>query len=898
MSEAIRSIFIYAIFFLVQVAFLKVETAETVPEIITPPTSHIVYKDVSDVQPAILTLPCEAKGDEAANREWTRTFGGTIPQQNIQPNGSLLVEILDIRVNKYQCFAHNGIGKVASKSGVLSYARFEIDDWVQPKGTVVGYEGNAVMIPCTVPADTLPKPKFLWFENGKEIDTSSDLYTVVDSGNLYIRAVTTAMDQNEYSCRITNYHIYYELNSTTNAILEVKPKHLATAFKFTVNPRNVTATVGDRAVFEASAITNSTDALLLFWAHRGASAGTALGGSNILIEKVKETDAGEYEPKAVYGAIAKVGITAFLTVLVPPIIDLFPATDVIKSYIAYTGNPFNLTCSSYGNPPPTVEWFRNAESLQKNDLLGDYKVTEAAAATHAGMYQCFATNDVGEDHKTTRVIVRDAKIPNVTISPETLSVPDPGSALFTCLSYADPAADIIWSIDGNNNLQQFDTIVDTKITEQSSTLQYIFNASSLAGKHEVSCMAINIAGNSSTTASLFIEGGVFITDMPNPQTIFHGQTNVVKCNYTAYPPPNVTWTRNNKSLDFDYTLTDAALNITTVDFDNEGVYCCNLTNTFNDSIFSDGQCANVTVEAYPKLLGEENTTTSAAVNGPVELKCTGFGWPAPTIRWEREKEDSLPVTSTITTNLTDGNTTRDSYLSIPKFAEADAGVYLCIISNKLGSFQSLFYLNSSNETYMPTVVTLVPRANYESFPLIAVLIPILVLVLLVAVVIIVHYCKKNGSYEPTSREEVNIKAFHVRTEQRDDGELYAEAGPDIIQQRRKFLQEQAAPSSPTNENPNGTYATINSKKGFVPQSPDRPAPPYPGKAAPPYPGQVGPPGMSSPNSLLPPYPGGASLARVSSASSYGKESLDSAVKPPIDSPLQKNGSEVNGSSFV
>ena len=112
--------------------------------------------------------------------------------------------------------------------------------------------------------------------------------------------------------------------------------------------------------------------------------------------------------------------------------------------------------------------------------------------------------------------------------------------------------------------------------------------------------------------------------------------------------------------------------------------------------------------------------------------------------------------------------------------------------------------------------------------------------------------------------------FHVRAGGNDEGELYAEAGPDIIQQRRKFLQEQAVPP----EEPNGQYATIGSKRSStLAQSPNRPAPPYPGKAAPPYHEKVGSPTTSLP----PPYP-----ARMS----FTSESLDSTCKPPIDSPVR------------
>ena len=100
---------------------------------------------------------------------------------------------------------------------------FDTDNWIQPSGTITGYVDNQVLIPCTVPTDAVPVPVVVWFENGVLLNMTSFPYVLSPSGNLYINPVSMNMNESTYFCQITNYHITYQLNSTT-ATLIVKRK--------------------------------------------------------------------------------------------------------------------------------------------------------------------------------------------------------------------------------------------------------------------------------------------------------------------------------------------------------------------------------------------------------------------------------------------------------------------------------------------------------------------------------------------------------------------------------------------------------------------------------------------------------------------------------------------------
>ena len=86
----------------------------------------------------------------------------------------------------------------------------------------------------------------------------------------------------------------------------------------------------------------------------------------------------------------------------PPTIS----TEISSVTVGYVGNPFSLECTASGKPDvDNVVWYRDTVEVARNVGTVTYTVDSAVAPDHAGMYQCFANNKVGEDHKATRVII-------------------------------------------------------------------------------------------------------------------------------------------------------------------------------------------------------------------------------------------------------------------------------------------------------------------------------------------------------------------------------------------------------------------------------------------------------------------------------------------------------------
>ena len=80
------------------------------------------------------------------------------------------------------------------------------------------------------------------------------------------------------------------------------------------------------------------------------------------------------------------------------------------------------------------------------------------------------------------------------------------------------------------------------------------------------------------------------------------------------------------------------------------------------------------------IVREGNTTT---------ITCEAFGYPPPTVVWNRIKSDGVSVSDSVSVPTGYGNVTRVSVnLTITNASREDTGVYTCSANNSIGSDSS------------------------------------------------------------------------------------------------------------------------------------------------------------------------------------------------------------------
>ncbi|CAK8690451.1 leucine-rich repeats and immunoglobulin-like domains protein 2 [Clavelina lepadiformis] len=131
------------------------------------------------------------------------------------------------------------------------------------------------------------------------------------------------------------------------------------------------------------------------------------------IVNVKPQDAGEYTCMAKSEAGSE---TAFvtLTVLYAPIVEDMPE----EVNAIYGGNAV-LKCMVTAYPAPEVTWRMNSSILKGTDRHffaadGQILVIVKAGSNDEGIYTCFASNDLGTNHKSTNLVLKESLDENAT----------------------------------------------------------------------------------------------------------------------------------------------------------------------------------------------------------------------------------------------------------------------------------------------------------------------------------------------------------------------------------------------------------------------------------------------------------------------------------------------------
>ncbi|XP_040216595.1 muscle, skeletal receptor tyrosine-protein kinase isoform X1 [Rana temporaria] len=150
------------------------------------------------------------------------------------------------------------------------------------------------------------------------------------------------------------------------------------------------------------------------------------------------------------------------------------------------------------------------------------------------------------------------------------------------------------------------------------------------------------------------------------------------CAVDSYPPPEITWTRNNipiRLFDTRYSIRENGqlLTILSVEEGDDGVYCCVAKNGVGDPAES---CGALQVKMKPKIT--RPPTNAKLIEGvKAVLPCNTLGNPKPSVSWMKG-ENAIKENTRISI-LESGS------LRIQKVQREDVGQYRCVAKNSLGT---------------------------------------------------------------------------------------------------------------------------------------------------------------------------------------------------------------------
>ncbi|CAF0756370.1 unnamed protein product [Rotaria sp. Silwood1] len=396
------------------------------------------------------------------------------------------------------------------------------------------------------------------------------------------------------------------------------------------------------------------------------------------IRNVNEKDAGIYTCVA-ENLAGKAKQNLELQVLVPPRIE-----NDITNIEAIYNSTVNLTCSAYGNPKPTIVWFKEGRHLQYgNNYLS---VTLASIQNDIRIfYTCIASNEAGsaEQHYRINLLVPPS-IDSISISP--ISTPIAGNHFtLECIVNGTPEPIISWHFK-NRRLSS------------GHNRYYQIARASLNDTGLYTCIAENKIGIAKQDIHIDVLLPPSIVNngqLTNEITILKGESLVLTCLLHAIPLPTIIWTKNEQIL-FDserISMSDNnfQLHIENISLSDRGRYQCQAENLAGRS----QQIFDIQVHIPPEIHQTNINLNPYVILGKhIILLCHGFGVPEVNYRWFKDDKNLLESHS-YARLLENG-----ARLQIDAAHSSDAGFYTCQISNVAGQVNLTYLL----DVFMPPTI--------------------------------------------------------------------------------------------------------------------------------------------------------------------------------------------------
>ncbi|KAB0376659.1 hypothetical protein FD755_011103 [Muntiacus reevesi] len=296
----------------------------------------------------------------------------------------------------YVCVASNMAGE--RESGAAKLVVLERPSFLSRPVNQVVLAGAPVDFPCEVQGD--PPPHLRWRKEDGELPTGR--YEIQNDHSLRIGRVS-AEDQGTYTCVAENS--VGRAEASGSLIVHVPPQ-------LVTQPQDQVVAPGDSVAFQCETKGNPPPAI--FWQKEGSQAllfpsqplqptgrFSVSPRGQLSITEVQSRDAGYYVCQAVSVA-GSILAKALLEVKgaslegLPPIILQGPANQTLA-----LGSSVWLPCRVSGNPQPSVQWKKDGQWLQGDDvqlsvMANGTLYIASVQEGHMGFYSCVAKSSTGE----------------------------------------------------------------------------------------------------------------------------------------------------------------------------------------------------------------------------------------------------------------------------------------------------------------------------------------------------------------------------------------------------------------------------------------------------------------------------------------------------------------------
>ncbi|XP_069039964.1 basement membrane-specific heparan sulfate proteoglycan core protein isoform X5 [Lepisosteus oculatus] len=388
------------------------------------------------------------------------------------------------------------------------------------------------------------------------------------------------------------------------------------------------------------------------------------------------------------------------------------------------GSTVSFICTAKSKSPAyTLVWTRQNNSklpsraMDFNGILTIHNVQPE----DAGAYVCTGSNMFAMDEGTAFLYVPEAsktqmfytayemfeghRPPNeesqpfATIQPPVLRVQRGQRAEFRCTVRGNPTPSIEWA-GGQGNRISSNAVIREGVL--------IIPAAERSDEAEYICKALNVHGEHAARATLYVnideDARPFATIQPPVLTIQQGQQAEFRCSVRGNPTPAIEWSggRGNR-ITPKAIIRDGVLIIPAAERSDEAEYICKALNVHGEHTaravlyVHSASLPHIQVSP-PRVTIQEGET--------LRLYCRAGGTPSPSLTWKKQggelppqaipshgfhqfKSNSVEVLQKRIEELQARMERTDiGTLLIPSIKASDAGTYLCVGTNSIGSSEA------------------------------------------------------------------------------------------------------------------------------------------------------------------------------------------------------------------
>ncbi|KAL9967662.1 hypothetical protein ACROYT_G025942 [Oculina patagonica] len=232
------------------------------------------------------------------------------------------------------------------------------------------------------------------------------------------------------------------------------------------------------------------------------------------------------------------------------------------------GGSASFQCSASGNPEPAVVWSKldNQSEIIQSAVSGGKLQLKKVTGNDSGVYQCSATNILGNSREMVRLAVNVH--PRVSLHPGPSYVVEGSNVtLPTCHVTGYPAPVVTWR-KSSGQLPQGRAQYNNSVLQISDVRK--------VDSDTYFCSAVNLLGNvERKTQLVVISLPVFTVKPPGKVFASPGGTLTLKCSATGDPQPVISWKRQGAALPVGRShRTNAALILRDLRKWDAGNYIC------------------------------------------------------------------------------------------------------------------------------------------------------------------------------------------------------------------------------------------------------------------------------------------------------------------------------------